>query len=72
MCDNCKRKYGVKTNSCDEALSIAAERYLRLRSDEWLQKAAEEIKSHRWTSPLDGDDKPLDVLAILRKHRDGA
>jgi len=43
-----------------------------LRSDEWLQKAAEEIKSHRWTSPLDGDDKPLDVLAILRKHRDGA
>lgn len=42
----------------------------RLRSDEWLERAGEEITKEiageRW---LDGEWAP--VVAILRKHRDG-
>jgi hypothetical protein len=39
----------------------------RLRSDEWLEKAIEEATEH-FTS----DFQPAsDLLAILRKHRDG-
>jgi hypothetical protein len=45
----------------------------RLRSDEWLLRAAEEIviASLEWSELLDESVRREDVLAILRKHRDG-
>jgi hypothetical protein len=42
----------------------------RLRSDDWLRAAAEEIDGFQWDEPSAGD--PIGTIeAILRKHRDG-
>jgi hypothetical protein len=66
MCDNCERRYGFNVSTCGGNASIAADRYVALMKDEWLQRAAEEITD---SSACEGRSR---ILAILRKHRDAA
>jgi len=67
-CPTCGCRLYRESGGCEGETYRAEVR--RLRSDEWLEKAAQEIEDVSEVDTICAVDKDI-ALDILRKHRDG-